>query len=139
LATSADLLLDTSAAVSFLLASHAAHGSTYAAIAGRRLGLAGHAAFETFAVITRLPEPTRVSPVSAARLLRHNFPVTRYLSTERTASLIDEWAGSAVSGGAVYDALVAAAAVEHGCVLATRDQRALGTYATLGTRVMLLD
>lgn len=139
LATSADLLLDTSAAVPFLLASHVAHESTYAALAGRRLGLAGHAVFETFAVITRLPEPARVGPATATKLIRHNFPRTRYLSDERAAELLEQLTESAVSGGATYDALVAATAVEHGCPLATRDQRALATYAALGTRVLLLD
>jgi hypothetical protein len=37
----------------------------------------------------------------------------------------------------VYDALVGAAAAEHGSILATRDQRALDTYRTLDVRVEL--
>ncbi len=45
------------------------------------------------------------------------------------------WAG--IAGGAVYDALVALAAVEHDADLATRDARATSTYATLGARVVV--
>ena len=36
-----------------------------------------------------------------------------------------------IAGGAVYDALVAAAAAEHGITLATRDRRAADTYRVL--------
>ncbi|RNL61999.1 type II toxin-antitoxin system VapC family toxin [Nocardioides marmoriginsengisoli] len=136
--TSADLLLDTSAAVPFLVRTHVAHAATHQATSKKRLGLAGHAAFETFSVITRLPEPSRVSPDKAALMLRHNFPHTRHLSARRANELIAKLARSAISGGAVYDALVAAAAVEHGCVLMTRDARALNTYSAMGADVILL-
>lgn len=136
--TSAELLLDTSAAVPFLLTTHEAHATTYAALRPHQLGLAGHAAFETFSVITRLPGTARVSPPSAARILKHNFPHAAHLSAKRAASLLTDLAGYAVSGGAVYDALVGAAAAEHGRTLATRDRRAASTYAAIGVDVMLL-
>ncbi len=42
-----------------------------------------------------------------------------------------------IAGGAVYDALVALAAAEHGAELATRDGRARATYETVGVRVVL--
>lgn len=42
-----------------------------------------------------------------------------------------------IAGGAVYDALVALAAAEHGADLATRDNRARATYETVGVRVVL--
>ena len=41
------VLLDTSAAVALILEDHDAHAATVAAVHGRRLGLAGHAWFET--------------------------------------------------------------------------------------------
>lgn len=137
--TSAELLLDTSAAVPFLLTTHEAHATTYAAMHHHRLGLAGHAAFETFSVITRLPGTARVSPSLAARILKHNFPHVAHLSAKRAASMIAAFAEYSVSGGAVYDALVGASAVEHGRTLATRDRRAATTYADLGVDVLLLD
>ena len=44
-----------------------------------------------------------------------------------------------VAGGAVYDALVALAALEHGCVwLATRDARAKASYEAIGADVVLV-
>jgi len=36
-------------------------------------------------------------------------------------------------------ALVALAAVEHNCALATRDARAKVTYETIGVQVMIVD
>lgn len=137
--SSADLLLDTSAAVPFLLRGHPAHASIHAAVRGRRLGLAGHAAVETYSVITRLPGPERVSPAVAHQLVRRNFPHPAHLSSKKSQSLLATFALAGIAGGATFDALVAAAAVEHGCVLASRDQRALTTYAAIGVEVLLLD
>jgi predicted nucleic acid-binding protein len=42
-----------------------------------------------------------------------------------------------IAGAAVYDALVALAAVEHGADLATRDVRAKATYEAVGARVIV--
>ena len=44
-----------------------------------------------------------------------------------------------IAGGAVYDALVALAALEHGADLATRDARARLTYETVGVRVIVAE
>ena len=108
------------------------------AIGGRRLGLSGHAAFETFSVLTRLPTPARRSPATVARLLAEAFPETRFLSAQAAASLLAALGSAVIAGGAVYDALVGACAVEHGLELATRDRRALETYRALDVRVELL-
>ena len=132
------VLLDTSAAVAFVVADHEHHGATYAALADRRLGLAGHAAFETFSVLTRLPAPARRTADTVAKLLAANFPDTRFLSARRSAELLDELAGHGIAGGSVYDALVGAAAAEHELMLATRDRRALGTYRQLGVDIQLI-
>jgi predicted nucleic acid-binding protein len=43
-----------------------------------------------------------------------------------------------IAGGAVYDALVALAAQEHGAALATRDARARGTYDAVGVEVIVV-
>jgi hypothetical protein len=43
-----------------------------------------------------------------------------------------------MAGGAVYDGLVALAAMEHGVALATRGARARGTYDALGVKVILV-
>ncbi|MBW3649788.1 MAG: type II toxin-antitoxin system VapC family toxin [Actinobacteria bacterium] len=133
-----DCLVDTSAAVPLLVADHEHHESTFRVLGGRRLGLCGHAAFETFSVLTRLPVPDRRTPEVVTRLLSTNFPENRYLSAEGAAALLSRLAGENLGGGAVYDALVGAAAAEHGLVLVTRDRRALETYRAFRVEVELL-
>jgi predicted nucleic acid-binding protein len=130
-----EFLVDTSVAVALTVADHEHHERTFAALGDRRLGLAGHAAFETFSVLTRLPTPARRAPATVARLLAGSFPHTRFLGAQAAASLHAKLAASGIGGGAVYDALVGACATEHGLVLATRDQRALETYRALDVRV----
>jgi predicted nucleic acid-binding protein len=133
-----DVLLDTSAAVALVVADHQHHLATLKAVGGRRLGLAGHAVFETFSVLTRLPAPARRTPAVVARLMAGNFPENRYLSPGRAASVLDLLVEQGVGGGSVYDGLVAAAAAEHGIPLATRDRRALETYRAFGVEIELL-
>ncbi len=131
----AALLVDTSAAVALAVADHADHAATAGAVGPRRLGLAGHAAYETYSVLTRLPAPARRTPATVARLLAANFPATRHLSEAAAAALLDALAAHGIAGGSVYDALVGAVAVEHALPLVTRDRRALDTYRALGVRL----
>ncbi len=133
-----DLLVDTSVAVALTVADHEHHDATFAALQGRRLGLAGHAAFETFSVLTRLPAPARRTPATVARLLAASFPHSRFLGADSSRSLLGRLATIGIAGGSVYDALVGAAAAEHGLTLATRDRRALETYRALDVEVELL-
>jgi predicted nucleic acid-binding protein len=130
-----DLLVDTSVAVALVVAGHEHHEATAKAVGTRRLGLAGHAAFETFSVLTRLPAPARRPPSTIAELLRSNFPDSRYLSAAAAADLFERLTGLGIAGGSVYDALVGATAVEHSLALATRDRRALDTYRALDVQV----
>jgi predicted nucleic acid-binding protein len=126
------LLLDTSAAVPLVVADHPAHGEVLQRVAGRPLGLAGHAAFETYSVLTRLPAPVRRSPSSVSRLIRLNFPETRFLTAQDQLRLLENLPALGIAGGSVYDALVGMAAVQHSLTLATRDERALAIYRRLG-------
>jgi predicted nucleic acid-binding protein len=133
-----DLLVDTSVAVALVVADHQHHTVTVNAIGRRRLGLAGHAAFETFSVLTRLPPPARRTPDVVAALMAANFPASRFLSADGESGLIARLAKLGIAGGAVYDALVGAAAGEHRITLVTRDRRALDTYRALEVEVELL-
>jgi predicted nucleic acid-binding protein len=132
------LLVDTSVAVALVVTDHEDHRQTSRAVGGRRLGLAGHAAFETFSVLTRLPAPARRTPAAVARLLAGNFPHSRFLGSDAAAALLAGLDARGIAGGSVYDALVGAVAAEHDSVLATRDRRALDTYRALDVRVELL-
>ena len=133
-----DCLVDTSAAVPLLLGGHPAHPAVMAALRGRRRGLSGHAAFETFSVLTRLPLPDRVSAADAAELIARSFPATRFVGAEQAVDLLARLPSLGVSGGQVYDALVGAAAALHRVPLVTRDRRAAEVYRRLGVQVELV-
>ena len=124
-------LVDTSVAIALTVADHTEREATVAVVAGRTLGLAGHAAFETFSVLTRLPVPNRATAAAAGRALSRNFPETRYLGADAAAKLLASLPSLGLGGGAVYDALVGAAAREHNLLLITRDRRAATTYRAL--------
>ncbi len=136
--TGPELLVDTSVAVALVVGDHQHHDATFDALAGRRLGLAGHAAFETFSVLTRLPPPARRTPAAVARLLEAGFPHTRILGPEAAGTLLAGLHDRGIAGGSVYDALVGATACEHELALATRDSRALEIYRALEVDVELL-
>ncbi|HUG49283.1 MAG TPA: type II toxin-antitoxin system VapC family toxin [Candidatus Limnocylindria bacterium] len=134
-----EVLLDTSAAVALLLEDHETHAATLAAVRGRRLGLAGHAWYETYSVLTRLPAGLRRSPADALRLLEHNFPGSAFLGEGEAARLGPELARLGISGGAVYDALVGAAARQHRRTLLSGDARARPIYDALGADVEIVE
>ncbi len=129
------LLVDTSVAVALVVGDHEHHEAVMEAVAGRRLGLAGHAAFETFSVLTRLPPPARRDPATVAQLISVSFPETRFLEPADASLLLARLGELGIAGGAVYDALVGAAAVAHGARLATRDVRAVAVYRALDVEV----
>jgi predicted nucleic acid-binding protein len=134
-----EALLDTSAAVALVVADHQDHDAAIEALAGRRLGLSGHAVFETFSVLTRLPPPARRTPATVAELIAANFPASRcFLSEKAAAALMKRLADLGIGGGSVFDALVAAAADEHGITLVSRDRQARETYRRLGVQVEML-
>jgi predicted nucleic acid-binding protein len=60
------------------------------------------------------------------------------LSVEAMAALVGELATGGITGGAAYDALIAATAREAGATLITGDRRAEATYRRLGVRVEFL-
>jgi predicted nucleic acid-binding protein len=132
------VLLDTTTAIALVVEDHEAHAVTLAAIRGRRLGLAGHAWFETYSVLTRLPAGLRRSPADAVRLLARNFPATGFLGERGSVDLAGELAGHGISGGAVYDALVGAAARQHQRSLVSGDARARPVYEALGVDIELI-
>lgn len=127
-----DALVDSSVAIPLVLLDHEHHDAIARGVRGRALGLAGHAAFESFSVLTRLPAPARRTPHVVERLLRASFPSTRFLGARETETLFRRLAELGISGGSVFDALVGAVAVAHDAPLVTRDTRALEVYRALG-------
>jgi predicted nucleic acid-binding protein len=137
-ADSPDALVDTSVAVALVVADHEHHTEMVRTLDGMVLGLAGHAAFETFSVLTRLPPPARRSPTVVHDILTANFPRSRYLSADAAATLHGRLAELGIAGGSIFDALVGAVAIEQAVVLCTRDRRAVETYRALGVEIRLL-
>lgn len=133
-----ELALDTSVAVPLLVATHAAHTAVTRWWSGREVALSGHALAETYSVLTRLPGDLRLAPADAARLLDERFAVPLLLGPDVARRLPHVLGELGVAGGAVYDALVALASVEHGADLATRDARAKATYDMVGARVVIV-
>jgi toxin FitB len=131
------LALDTSVAIPLLVQTHREHAAIVRWWNGRQLVLSGHAVAETYSVLTRLPGDVRIAPVDAARLLGDWFGAPLLLRPDTAAHLPEVLARLGISGGAVYDAIVALAAVEHDAELATRDARARATYETVGARVVV--
>lgn len=117
-----------------MLAPHAAGTRRWA---DRQVTLSGHAVAETYFVLTRLPDDLRIAPANPAQLLAELRPAPagpggRPPDTCRRCS-----ATPGSPGAAVYDALVALAALEYGADLATRDASAKDTYEKIGVRVIV--
>lgn len=130
--------VDTSVAVPALDAGHAAHAGCLDVVRRLRPALAGHAAFEVHSVVTRMPGDLAVSAPIAAALIARVFPEVYWPGADVVADLRGRLGALGVQGGAVYDALVGAAANSAGAVLLTRDLRARRTYDLLGVRYELV-
>jgi predicted nucleic acid-binding protein len=129
--------LDTSVAIPLIVRAHEAHAELVRWWDRRQVALCGHAVVETYSVLTRLPGDIRLRPTDAALLIGERFGPGLPLSAAATLALPGTLAGLGVTGGAVYDALIGLAAVEHGVVLATRDLRARSTYEAVGAEVLV--
>lgn len=134
---STPVAVDISVAIPLLVQTHPAHAAVVRWWSNREIALSGHALPQTYAVLTRLPGDLRLAPADAARLLGERFAAPLLLGPETAARLPDVLSRLGLAGGAVYDALVALAAAEHGADLATRDARAKATYEMVGVRVVV--
>jgi toxin FitB len=132
------IAVDTSVAVPLLVRSHQHHADVVRWWNGQELALSGHALAETYSVLTRLPGDARLAADDAARLLDARFTPPLALSADAARKVHSTLSRLGISGGAVYDALVALAARENGTPLATRDARARGTYDAVGVAVILV-
>lgn len=137
--TSGDLFaVDTSVAVASVDAGHAAHAVCRRRVMDTKPALAGHAAFETFSVLTRMPGALRLDPPTALSVLDTAFPLRIWLDDAASAELLERCGVLGLAGGSVYDALVGSAATAAGRRLLTRDRRAQRTYDLLGVAYELV-
>jgi predicted nucleic acid-binding protein len=125
---------DASVLVPALLADHEFHDACFES-AGLIDAAIGHALVETYAVLTRLPQPCTVPAVQASEALRTYGAQVLVLPGDRLTDTIDRFVIARVSGGSSYDALIAATAAHHGVNVLTRDERAAEVYARIGAEV----
>ena len=130
---------DTSFAVAALDASHESHARCRRELVQRRPALSGHAAFETYSVLTRLPERLRLSAIQADSILSAAFPEECWLDSAGMRALRARLAELGVVGGSVYDAMVAQAAVANNRTLLTLDRRAERTYRAIGVDYLYVE
>lgn len=125
---------DSSVLVPAILASHEFHEACHDS-AGLVDVTIGHVLVETYAVLTRLPQPYTVPAVHASAAVRSYGNRVISLPDDELTDTIDRLVIARVSGGATYDALIAATAVRHDAALLTRDERAAAVYERVGADV----
>lgn len=132
------IAVDTSVVVAGFASWHEGHSAAQRALK-QRPRLPAHVALEVYSVLTRLPPPHRAAAGVVVSFLKDRFrsPVLM-LSAEEHVELLHAAADRGITGGALYDALVAATAKHAGATLLTRDRRAIRTYETLRTTYELL-
>ena len=129
---------DTSLVVAAFASWHENHEAARRAL-DDGLRLIEHCALETYSVLTRLPPPHRSSGDVVRDFLAARFPHPWLrLSAPTHKRFILGLVDHGVTGGAAYDALVAATAAGCGADLVSCDRRALMVYERYGVRAQLL-
>jgi predicted nucleic acid-binding protein len=112
------VLFDTSVLVAALVESHPSHRPAFAWIRRAKAReftflVASHTLAELYAVLSTLPVRPRIPPATAWRLVNENVEATAdviALSAADYSRTLRDLAERGLSGGVIYDALVARAA-----------------------------
>ena len=122
-----NVMLDTSVLVAAMVESHPAHDRAFPWL---QRGLAGefgylvaaHTLAELYAVLTTLPVSPRLSPGTVWRMIHENVEREARvipLSAADYAGVLKNMSERGLSGGAIYDALIARSAQKAGTRLLT--------------------
>lgn len=129
-------VVDSGVAIAAFATWHEAHEVALSEVAARPR-IAAHSMIEVMSVLTRLPAPHRAAAGLVAQFLDRAFaeePLT--LDGQAHRMLVTRTLPAAgVSGGAVYDALIAETVRRSGGTLVTLDARARQTYDRIGCPV----
>ena len=112
------IAVDSSVVVAAVLSWHEFHQRAFhsleKAMAGGALIVPLPVLIESYSVLTRLPSPHRLRPEIAYQLLHDSFEGSLLvgLSHRKAWTFLRECTESATSGGRVYDAVIASAAIE---------------------------
>lgn len=86
-----------------------------------------------------MPSGRRLEPGLTGQILGEMFPRSPIaLSAQGYLRVVELVADLAISGGAIYDCLIAATARESGTTLVSLDRRATKNYAAVGVDFVLL-
>jgi predicted nucleic acid-binding protein len=130
---------DSSVLIAALASHHAAHERSFDAV-GDASGLIVHVAFETSSVLSRMPEEQRMEAKVVLDALEREFPQPWLtLDQEGQRSCLRHAVDAGLRGGALYDALIAATAREHGATLLSADVRARDAYEAMGVDVSYVE
>ena len=129
---------DSSVLVAAIAAWHPRHAVAHDRVDTGVRSLAGHVLVETYSVLTRMPTPQRLPSHIAADAITRLRERVITLRASDYAQLMRLLAVAGVTGGAVYDAVVAFTAKRHDLSLLTMDARAAPTYEAVGVRYELL-
>lgn len=130
---------DTSVLVAAFSPWHEHHKPASNAV-DRLDALVAHCLLETYSVLTRLPAPYRMTADVVSKYLQATFGRHKVLglSPVEQRKLVATCAANGLSGGTVYDAMIAATCARARATLLTLDLRALPTYRALGVDHELL-
>jgi predicted nucleic acid-binding protein len=130
---------DSSVLIAALAGYHASHQQAVDAV-GDAPQLIVHVAFETSSVLSRMPEGQRMEPAVVLDALEREFPEPWLaLDQDGQRSCLRNAVDAGLRGGALYDALIAATAREHGATLLSADRRAREAYEAIGVDVSYLE
>jgi predicted nucleic acid-binding protein len=130
---------DSSVLIAALASYHAAHKRALDAV-GDAPALIVHVAFETSSVLSRMPEGQRMEANVVLDALEREFPAPWIaLEPDAQRSCLRRAVDAGLRGGALYDALIAATAAEHGATLLSADRRAREAYEAMGVRASYVE
>lgn len=130
--------LDTSVVIAAFAPWHESHTVARLAVTPDAV-VPAHVLTETYAVLTRMPEPFRMDAATVAEYLSRQWS-GRVIApnSQLYESLTTAAARAEVTGGGTYDALVGLTAHSFGHELLSLDLRAERTYRSLGIGYRLL-
>lgn len=132
------IAIDTSLVVALFASWHEAHESARQSVPSEA-HLPVHVLLESYSVLTRLPPPHRAPPDVVESFLGARFEGKLLtLPGEHHRSLLALAVERDLTGGSVYDALIAATAEHADATLLTRDRRAARAYEAVGATYRLL-
>lgn len=116
------VLMDTSILVAAMVTSHPEHARAFRYLRDAKHRkfhgiIAAHSLAEIYAVLTSLPVQPRISPAAAWKLINENLlGIFEVVSLPKSdyISMIQKLSSQQISGGVIYDALIAQSAIKSG-------------------------